>query len=131
MYAPGEALFEAGDAADAAYLIVGGEAVMLAADGQGETQVSRLRAGDLIGEAALLLDGPRRSTARAATDLEVMAIKRDLFQRLLAEFPEMAAGLVRGATGRLEALAADIRALDDRIESRRAARAAETSEQSE
>lgn len=123
--APGETLFEEGDDAPSAFVITEGEAVMLANGIDGEAQVARLDAGDLIGESALLLDGKRRSTVRAVGEMEVMVIRRALFMRLLSEFPEMVTGLARSAAGRLSALQDDMGVLQGQIDGRRAGRLGE------
>ena len=124
VFAAGKMLFAAGDPALEAYVVTSGEAVMRATGADGATQVRRIGRGDLIGETALLLDGARRSSVQAVTDVEAMSIGRDLFGRLMAEFPEMADGLARAAVQRLAALTADIKTLDAQIERRRARRQA-------
>ncbi|MAM95923.1 cyclic nucleotide-binding domain-containing protein [Parvibaculum sp.] len=94
-YAPGETLFETGEEADCAWLILEGEAVMLAAQDKGLPRALRLDTGDLIGETALFNRERRRTCVRAVTQLETLRIGRDMFQRLLGEFPEMASLLQR------------------------------------
>lgn len=114
-FEPGETLFEAGDPAEDAYLVVEGEAVMLAHVGAeapgGERRALRLDRGDLIGETALLQGGVRRSTVKAATHLQTLRISRTVFDRLMDEFPEMAGSVVRALSRRLEAAGRDIAGL--------------------
>lgn len=111
-FEPGETLFEAGATADDAYLILEGEAVMLAHVGYeargGEKRALRLDRGDLIGETALFHEGVRRSTVRAASPLQTLRISRYLFQRLLEEFPEMAGAVARALSRRLESMGGEI-----------------------
>jgi CRP/FNR family transcriptional regulator/voltage-gated potassium channel len=80
-FADGEALMLQGAASDGAYVIVAGRvAVTARLPGGGETPVSELGAGDLLGEMALLLRGGKRSaSARAAGPVEALFIDRRHF----------------------------------------------------
>jgi CRP-like cAMP-binding protein len=117
-YAPGATLFSEGEEADCAYLILAGEAVMLSHDEAGEPQAYRLDRGELIGETALFDPGQRRSTVRAVTGLQVLRIGRDMFQRLLGEFPEMAGPVAARLAHRLEAIGSDLARLRERLGAR-------------
>ncbi|MDP2124173.1 MAG: cyclic nucleotide-binding domain-containing protein [Parvibaculum sp.] len=107
-YAPGATLFEAGDEADCAYLILDGEAAMLARDEGGAAQALRLDTGDLIGETALFEPQRRLTTVRAVSSLHTLRIGRDMFQRLIGEFPEMAAAVASRLAGRLAAVGREL-----------------------
>ena len=100
-FEPGELLFEMGEEGADAYLILAGEALMVA--GPHDTG-HRVDAGDLIGEMALLQGDTgsyRRSSVRAVSRVEAMVISRYLFQRLLQEFPEMAEAVAGALMRRL------------------------------
>lgn len=114
-YAPGATLFHEGDEADCAYLILEGEAVMLTHGGAGEPEAHRLDRGELIGETALFEPERRRTTLRAVTSLHVLRIGRDMFQRLMGEFPEMAASVAGRVADRLEAIGEDLARLRSRL----------------
>jgi len=111
-FEPGQTLFEAGDPAEDAYLVVEGEAVMLAHVGAevqgGEKRALRLDRGDLIGETALFQGGVRRSTVKAATHLQTLKLSRAVFERLMEEFPEMAGSVARALSRRLDAVGREI-----------------------
>lgn len=106
-YEPGDTLFEAGEEAFDAYLILEGQCVMHADGGfeprPGEARAVRVDKGDLIGEMALFHEGVRRSTVRASAHVEALVISRYLFQRLMQEFPEMAGAVARALGDRLAA----------------------------
>lgn len=107
----GEALFLAGDAADHGYFVHSG-AILLVTDGRDEKAERRIGSGALIGESALYAETARRVAARAAEDTIVMAIARDTFRRVLAEFPA-------GANKIRAELAARTRRLVDGLETAR------------
>jgi CRP-like cAMP-binding protein len=81
----GATLFAAGEAADAGYFLLSGE-MILSADGE-DRPVS---AGALIGEMALAAEVQRRASARASVDSILLRVPRDVFRRVLGEFPDAA-----------------------------------------
>lgn len=110
-YAPGDTLFDVGEVADCAWLILEGEAAMLAEGEGGAPRALRLDTGDLIGETALFNPERRRTRVRAVTRLLTLRIGRDMFQRLLGEFPEMAGAVATRLANRLDDVGADLRVL--------------------
>jgi len=117
-YAPGATLFEAGDEADCAYLILDGEAAMLARDESGAAQALRLDTGDLIGETALFEPQRRLTTVRAVSSLHTLRIGRDMFQRLIGEFPEMAGAVASRLAGRLAAIGRELSTLVNQLDAK-------------
>ncbi|MDZ4381100.1 MAG: Crp/Fnr family transcriptional regulator [Parvibaculum sp.] len=115
-YEPGETLFEADEEADCAWLILEGEAAMLAEGEGGPPRALRLDTGDLIGETALFNRERRRTRVRAVTRLLTLRIGRDMFQRLLGEFPEMAGAVAARLANRLDDAGADLRVLQMRFD---------------
>ena len=64
---PGKALCRQGDPADAAYLIIEGEADVLVDTPTGPLVLATLGANDIVGEMAILGDVPRTATVQATT----------------------------------------------------------------
>lgn len=91
----GEILFHAGDAADAAYVIMDGDADILAETDKGEVVAGTLGAGELIGEMGVLTNAPRSATIRAGRGLVAMRISDEMFLRLLAENSRVALDVMR------------------------------------
>ncbi len=120
----GETLVEEGTAADGAFLMLSGEAIMLATDAEGRGIAARLDRGGLVGEQALTQPVLWSATIRAAQPVEVLKLERDVFLRLVDEFPEIAAGCLRSAEAQVNALADDLRALDRRLAAARDTRQA-------
>ena len=84
VFAPGDVVLKEGDAADRFYMVIKGEAEasQRQADGS-QVVISRFGPGDYFGEIGLLNDAPRRATIRALTSLELMALDRETFAKLL------------------------------------------------
>lgn len=101
-YSDGDVLFQQGDAGDAAFVIISGEAEISIATDEGPLVVARLSDNDFVGEIAILCDVPRTATVTAATDLEALRISKDLFFRMIKEFPEIAVEVMRELAHRLE-----------------------------
>jgi CRP/FNR family cyclic AMP-dependent transcriptional regulator len=80
-YEPGQELFHQGDDGDAAYIIIGGEA-------------------DIIIETE---SGPFK--------VETLVISKELFYRLILEFPQIAVEIMRELAQRLERMNAQLREL--------------------
>jgi CRP-like cAMP-binding protein len=91
----GEALFHAGEAGDAAFFVHSGVIALMELGADPES-ARRVGAGALIGESALYATVARQVEARAVEDALVTQIEREIFRRVLTEFPE-AAGKVRAA----------------------------------
>jgi CRP-like cAMP-binding protein len=99
----GDVLFRQGEQGDSAYVIIGGEADVIVDTPKGPLTVAKLKRNDIVGEIAILCDVPRTATVRAATKLEAMVIAKDLFFRLIMEFPQMAVEIMRELARRLDA----------------------------
>lgn len=101
-YSDGDVLFHQGEAGDAAFVIISGEAEVGIATDEGPLVVARLSDHDFVGEIAILCDVPRTATVTAVTDLEALRISKDLFFRMVKEFPEIAIEVMRELAHRLE-----------------------------
>ena len=82
----GRAVFRQGDAADRFYVIGAGAAEVI---GDGHL-ITTLGPGDGFGEIGLLRRVPRTATVRAATDLELEALRCDRFLPVVTGFPPSA-----------------------------------------
>lgn len=98
----GDLLCRQGEEGDCAWIVVAGEAEVTVAGAGGEVAVATLGRNDFVGETAILCDVPRTATVRARTELEALAISRDLFFQLVGQFPEMAIEIMRELALRVE-----------------------------
>lgn len=78
-FEPHELIYRAGDAADSAFIIKQGD-VEIATD-DSAAQPERLGPGAVFGQVAVMIGQPRRRTARALSDVVVLAIQRTDFLR--------------------------------------------------
>ncbi|MEM7445770.1 MAG: cyclic nucleotide-binding domain-containing protein [Pseudomonadota bacterium] len=101
-FGAGETLFRQDDMGDAAYIIMEGEADVVINTDKGPFTVATLHKNDFVGEIAILCDVPRTASVQAKTDLTTLMITKDLFFRLITEFPQMAVEIMRELALRLE-----------------------------
>lgn len=94
-YRAGQEIYREGATADCAFVVASGT-VVLYRDHNGEAvAVSRLSAGSIMGEIALIAPTARLTYAAAETDVQLIRLNRSLFRRILEEYPEAAANLHR------------------------------------
>jgi CRP/FNR family cyclic AMP-dependent transcriptional regulator len=101
-YDADQVLFNQGDMGDAAYLIVDGEADVIVSAASGPITVATLGRNDFVGEIAILCDVPRTATVRAKSEVVTLRISKELFFRLVSEFPQIAVEVMRELAQRLE-----------------------------
>ena len=101
-YSEGQELCHQGDPGDAMYVILGGVAEVVIDTPSGPIPVAELRKNNFFGETAILCDVPRTATIKALEPLVTLKISKDMFYRLVAEFPQMAVEVMRELAHRLE-----------------------------
>jgi CRP-like cAMP-binding protein len=108
-FQPGAMLFRQGDPGDAAYVIIAGDADVIIDTPGGPITVAKMHSHDFVGEIAILCDVPRTATIQATSPLTTLRISKELFFRLVTEFPQMAVEIMRELAHRLERTTADLR----------------------
>jgi CRP-like cAMP-binding protein len=98
----GHILFNQGDTGDAAYIVIEGEAEVLVNGPVGPIQVAVLGRTAIVGEIAILCDVQRPAPIRARERLVCLRISKELFLRLINEFPQIAVAVVRELAHRIE-----------------------------
>ena len=102
-YKPGQPLVRQGDLGDAAYILVDGVAEVILERGGGDEMVlTELGKNAIVGEIAILCDVPRTATVRAKTPLTTLRITKEVFFRLVRDFPEIGVEVMRTLAQRLE-----------------------------
>ena len=100
-YDAGQVMFNAGDAADAAYIIIDGSVEISVPTPSGPIIVNTLGKNELLGEIAIFGDVPRTATAKAMAKLEALKISKDMFVKVIRENPDAAIELIKILAGRL------------------------------
>src|SRR4030095_8717426 len=80
----GEILIKQGDVGDSAYVVVSGEFEIQKQAGQSLIKIDVRNPGDVVGEMALLSQGPRNASVIAKTDSETLRIPKESFEKLLS-----------------------------------------------
>jgi CRP/FNR family cyclic AMP-dependent transcriptional regulator len=101
-FAAGHVLFRQGDMGDAAYIILEGEAEVLVEGPSGPVLIAIVGRDSFVGEIAILCDVPRTASVRARQRLVCLRIAKELFIRLINEFPQIAIAVIRELAHRLE-----------------------------
>jgi len=89
MLAANETLFEEGDVGDCGYFVLSGS-IALTAGARGGHRKRIAREGALIGETAMIAEVHRPTAAQATENSLVLRISRQVFHRVLSEFPKEA-----------------------------------------
>lgn len=93
----GRILFRSGDPGTVMYVLVEGSAAVLV----GEEVVEIAGPGAVLGEMALLDEGPRSASVLARRDCTLVPIPREQFDLLIAETPAFARQVMKSMADRL------------------------------
>jgi CRP-like cAMP-binding protein len=96
-FAQGKPLFMEGQHSDRVYLLVEGEVTLL----RGRKPLDVVKAGEIIGELAMITHQPRSASALARHACKVLSLDAKQFQRALRETPEFALMLMSIMVSRL------------------------------
>jgi HEAT repeat protein len=102
-FADGDVIAAQGEPGEELYIITSGEVgVRMAAEGKPETEVVRRKAGEYVGEMAIITQEPRIASLVAAGDVRTLCIDRQQFEGLLRERPETGLAVMRVLCARLK-----------------------------
>ncbi len=96
----GDVLFAEGDPPTNAFLVESGELEMVTVVRGRRLVLSRMRAGELVGELAVFDDGPRSTSAVALTDCVLYAIDPEQVSERLAKTDPVIRALIESLLGR-------------------------------
>ena len=98
----GEAVYRQNDAAWTFHVVVSGTVAILAEQAHGERiELTRLGEGEFFGEAALVGNEPRPTTAEALEPTDVLSIARETIRELIVEEPRVLTTVLRFLRERL------------------------------
>jgi CRP/FNR family transcriptional regulator, cyclic AMP receptor protein len=98
----GEEMFHQGDLADAAYIILEGRADVVIDTPGGPLKVAEVGSDEVVGDIGILCDVPRTATIIATENLATLRITKDLFFRMVSDFPTISIEVMRVLAQRLE-----------------------------
>ena len=101
-FASGQEVCHQDDPSDTIYVILGGVADILIDTAGGQVRVAELKKNGFFGETAILCDAPRNATVKASESLLTLRISKEMFYRLVSEFPTMAVEMMRELAHRVE-----------------------------
>ena len=99
---PGKRLMRQGDPSDAAYLIIEGHAEVIAESPAGPVILAIIGANEIVGEMGILCNAPRNATVCAKDRLIALRISKELFMRMVREFPTIAVSIMQELAHRLD-----------------------------
>lgn len=111
MFKPGQPIVRRDEMADAAYLIVAGQAVRTQGPELGEASAI-VETGSLIGEMAMIVETEHSATVVATTPVRALRISREAMLAHMTDDPTLADRLMDRIVERLMRLADDLRAVE-------------------
>ena len=109
IFKDGQKLCKQGDVGDSAFIVMAGNADVTVETGDGPLVVANLGKNDIVGEIAILCDVPRTATVVATSELTALKITKDLFFRMVTDFPEIGIEIMRVLAHRLEQTTVQLR----------------------
>ncbi len=97
----GQALVKQGETGDAAFIIVEGTADVVVNTPDGPVTVASMARNDIVGDIAILIDVPRTATVTATSELVALKVTKELFFRMVTDFPQMGVEIMRELAQRL------------------------------
>ena len=101
---PGEPLFRQGDASDAFFLLVGGEAAFqFLRDGEA-IEIARVGPPEIVGDVAVVLEEPHNASLVACETLLALRFAAPAFRQMFQQVPGFGVAIARGMASRLKEL---------------------------
>ena len=107
-FAPGAIIFSEGDIGDTAYLVAEGTIEISRKQDGKSVVICEIRAGNLLGEMALISDKPRSADARAKDQCVVYMVPREVFQTELNGTSALMRSLVHNLISHIRSLMAQL-----------------------
>lgn len=101
----GVRVFDMGEIGLELYIITAGRiGISIDSDPSRQIFINELKAGDCLGEMALIDNEVRSATAHVLEDTQALALDNEKFQGLLQSYPELGIGMLRALSQRLRAM---------------------------
>lgn len=113
----GEELFAEGSLSNGGYIVVTGQIDLLVNRNGRELLLGSQLENSLIGETALIAQNRRPTSALARTNCELIHIPRELFRRMLEEYPNLANQLHERISRGVRVMLEQMEAVETRLKS--------------
>lgn len=101
-FKPGDLLFTEGDATSFFYIIESGDVeIFVKPDGKQKIVLNVVADGGCVGEFAFITKKPRTASAQAITSVSAYEVSEEGYEKLIAELPEWAQGMIQSLIQRL------------------------------
>lgn len=108
LFPDGESIVREGEIGDLMFIIVSGEVRVLMTQGQKEVELARRKAGEYVGEMALISQEPRSATVAAVGDVRALCIDQKSFESLLRDRPDASLAVIQVLCERLKEASAKL-----------------------
>ena len=95
-------LVREGEIGDVMFIIISGEVRVVMTQGQKEVELARRKAGEYVGEMALISREPRSATVAAVGDVRALCIDQKSFESLLRDRPDASLAVIQVLCERLK-----------------------------
>ncbi|HET9905032.1 MAG TPA: cyclic nucleotide-binding domain-containing protein, partial [Anaerolineales bacterium] len=102
VFSDGEELAHEGEVGDVMFIIVSGEVRVSSLQDGKDMEIARRRAGDVVGEMAIIGREPRMASLVAIGDVRVLCIDQKSFEGLLRERPDVSLSVIQVLNKRLK-----------------------------
>lgn len=116
-YQKGQFLYRKGDKATATFVILAGNAEIIASSEHKSTANIPVKPGAFAGVTAMLTDTPRGVSLRAVGSVTALKISRDLLRRLAQDFPEIGTKMSRVLESRLNETLKELGEIEKQLKS--------------
>jgi CRP/FNR family transcriptional regulator, cyclic AMP receptor protein len=107
-FSDGVAIVREGEIGDVMFIIVSGEVRVLVTKDQKEVELARRKAGQYVGEMALISKEPRIATVRAVGNVHTLCIDQKSFESLLRDRPDASLAVIQILCERLKEVGAKL-----------------------
>ena len=102
IFSDGEEIAHEGDVGEVLFIIVSGEVRVSTMDNGREHEIARRKAGDYVGEMAVISGEPRMASLLAVGDVKMLCIDHKSFEGLLRERPDVSWAVIQMLNQRLK-----------------------------
>ena len=101
-FAKDDILVQQGEVGDVMFIIASGEVRVIASKDQEEVELARRKAGEYVGEMALISKEPRSATVAAVGNVHTLCLNQKSFESLLRDRPDVSLAVIQVLCERLK-----------------------------